>query len=136
MKWVFLSICLIAFVPYSQAKVAVIVHPANNIELDKEDVRKIFFGKRTFFESQKIHVVSRDRGSEAYDIFNNDFLEKSNSQYMSLWAKIIFTGKGKPPTEMSDDESVIDAISDDKYSIGYIEESNLDGSVKVVMFID
>ncbi|HUK01828.1 MAG TPA: hypothetical protein VLW26_06075, partial [Steroidobacteraceae bacterium] len=55
------------------------------------------------------------------------------SQVKATWSRLIFTGKAQPPKEMADSAAVKKAVAADPKTIGYIEKSAVDGSVKVVL---
>ena len=57
---------------------------------------------------------------------------KSGSQYKAFWSKLVFTGKGKPPKEMSGDAAVIAAVSANPDAIGYVSASAVTDAVKVI----
>jgi hypothetical protein len=50
----------------------------------------------------------------------------------AYWAKIIFTGRGQPPQEVRSSAELKKRIAQDPAAIGYIDESLLDDSVRVV----
>ena len=47
----------------------------------------------------------------------------------------MFSGKGKPPKEVTPDSAVKAYIAEKPNAIGYIDEANVDATVKVVMKI-
>ena len=74
-------------------------------------------------------------GSPIRGEFYKKVLEKEPSQVQAIWAKIVFTGKGKPPKEYKSSAEVKKAISENVNAIGYIEKSAVDDSVKVIATI-
>ncbi len=67
--------------------------------------------------------------------FYKKVLEKEAAQVQAVWARIVFTGKGKPPREYKSSADVKKAISENVNAIGYIEKSAVDDSVKVIATI-
>jgi ABC-type phosphate transport system substrate-binding protein len=69
-------------------------------------------------------------------VFRGDFekkvLNKSASQIKAYWSKLVFTGKGTPPKEVSSDAEVINLIKSNPNLIGYVDESSVTGDVKVI----
>ena len=57
---------------------------------------------------------------------------RSPAQVKAFWAKLIFTGRGRPPAVVSDREELIDRLIADPNAIGYIDSSYVDDRVKIV----
>ena len=58
-------------------------------------------------------------------------MRKSSSQIKAYWSKLVFTGKGKPPTELSGADA-IKFVAEKPYAIAYVDASKVDTSVKVL----
>lgn len=119
-------------ITYSVQAVTVIVHPSNNDALNKKNVKKIFLGKSKKFPSGG-QVLPIDLSSgEARAQFLDNVIGKSESQLKAYWSKLIFTGKGQAPKAVNNDNEVIKLVSANPNSIGYISDSAVTDSVKVV----
>ncbi len=117
----------------SNADVAVVVHPSNSSSLDEKTIKRIFLGKNKKFDNgNKIIPINQNQGSAARSEFGKKVVGKSDSQLKAYWSKLIFTGKGTPPDEKSNDAEVLKFIANTPDAIGYIDASAVDGSVKVV----
>jgi hypothetical protein len=76
--------------------------------------------------------MSLPEGEAITEEFLSTALGKDGSQYKSYWAKLVFTGKGTPPEIMSNNASMVSAISSNTSGIGFVASgTNVDG-VKVV----
>ena len=101
--------------------------------LSKNQVVDIFLGKASRFPDGSPAVpVDQAEGAAARDEFYAKFAGKSPAQLKAHWSKIIFTGRGQPPREVSNDAAVKKFITEHPNSIGYIEKNLVDGSVKVL----
>lgn len=49
------------------------------------------------------------------------------------WSKIIFMGRGTPPTALPDSMAVKRRVAEDPHAIGYIDQSQVDDSVRVLL---
>lgn len=119
----------------SSAETAVIVHPSNgNASLDQGTVKKIFLGKAKKFPdgSQAIPIDQGD-DSPVKKGFLDTVVGKSPSQLKSYWSKRVFTGKGTPPKQVGSGADVKKLVAENPATIGYIDSSEVDGTVKVVM---
>jgi ABC-type phosphate transport system substrate-binding protein len=53
----------------------------------------------------------------------------------AYWARLQFSGAVQPPPEISDSQSVRDLVRHNKNAIGYIEASQVDDSVRVILLL-
>ncbi|MDP5211602.1 phosphate ABC transporter substrate-binding protein [Pseudoalteromonas tunicata] len=112
--------------------IAVIVHPTNNNVIEVSDLKNLYLGKkRTFPDGTPAITLSLQEGLESNSYFNQTVLEKSDSQLKAYWSKLIFTGKGTPSKQVSQDE-LINLVASNPNTIGYIDSSVVTDSVKVV----
>jgi ABC-type phosphate transport system substrate-binding protein len=102
--------------------------------LSKSQVTDIFLGKTTRFpDGAPAVAIDQVEGSPARDEFYNTFANKSSAQVKAHWTKIIFTGRGQPPKSVPNSAEVKKLIAANPRAIGYIERSEVDGTVKVLV---
>ncbi len=125
-----LLLTTLLFSAISFAGVSVIVHPSNNASLDKKAIGKIFLGKKKKFPGggQAVPIDADSAKAE----FTKKVLGKSASQIKAYWSKLVFTGKGQAPKSVESDAEVIELISKNPNMIGYIDDSSVNSSVKVI----
>lgn len=117
----------------AMAEVAIVVHPSNDSKFDKSTIKKIFLGKsKSFSNGRTAILISAGSKESITDEFNKNVIGKSSNQVNAYWSKMIFTGKGTPPQEMSSVDEIISAISTNPDAIGYVDSSKVSDSVKVV----
>lgn len=122
--------CLVGAV---QADIAVVVNPANANTVSADDLNRLFLGRTSnFADGSKATPLNLAEGVAARDEFGTKVLNRSSAQLKAYWSKLVFTGKGTPPKELTDDAAVKAAVAADATAIGYISSSSVDGSVKVV----
>jgi ABC-type phosphate transport system substrate-binding protein len=113
--------------------VAVVSSTSTITSLSYAQVTDIFLGKINRFPNGTLAVpIDQVEGSPARDEFYATFAGKSPAQVKSLWAKIIFTGRGQPPKAVSNSIEVRKLLAANPQAIGYIERSSVDNSVKVL----
>lgn len=114
--------------------VAVVSAKSQVTALSKDQVVDIFLGKSSRFpDGSSAVAIDQIEGSAARDEFYLKFAGKSAAQLKAHWSKIIFTGRGQPPREVSNGIAVRKLLAENPNVIGYIELSQVDGSVKVVL---
>lgn len=115
------------------ADVVVVVSARSPVTvLSKDQVADIFLGKAVLLpHGEQAMPIDQAEGSAARAEFYARFANKSAAQMKAHWSKIIFTGRGQPPKEASNDIEVKKRVADNPNAIGYIEQNMVDGSVRV-----
>jgi ABC-type phosphate transport system substrate-binding protein len=113
--------------------VAVVSSTSTITSLSNAQVTDIFLGKVNRFPNGTLAIpIDQVEGSLARDEFYANFANKSPAQIKSLWAKIIFTGRGQPPKAVSSSTEVKQLLATNPQAIGYMERSSVDNSVKIL----
>ncbi|MBL4826455.1 MAG: phosphate ABC transporter substrate-binding protein [Spongiibacteraceae bacterium] len=116
------------------AEVVVIVHVDNAMtSINKTDLSRIFLGKiDTFPDGSKVSAINQISASGTRSSFDTDVLRKTTKQMNAYWSRQLFSGRGAPPPEVNGDIDVLQHISKNRDSIGYIDSSAANQSVKVL----
>ena len=113
--------------------VAVVSASSPVTALSKDRVADIFLGKVALLPNgEQVVPIDQAEGSAARNEFYARFTGKSAAQIKAHWSKIIFTGRGQPPMEVSSSDEVKKRVAENPKAIGYIERSAVDGSVRVL----
>lgn len=116
------------------AGVAVVVNPANADAFSDSDISRVFLGKKkTFASGGAIRALQPKEGDASRTVFVKGLLNKSEQQYKAYWAKLLFTGKGKPPQELGSSAAVKAEVAANVDAIGFIDAADVDSSVKVIL---
>lgn len=115
------------------AEVAVIVNPTNDSAMTSDDIAKLYLGKtKKFTNGQSAIPLDRTEGTDIRVKFLESTVSKDESQMKSYWSRLIFTGKGVPPKVVETDAEVKELVSRNPDTIGYIDSSSVDDTVKVI----
>jgi ABC-type phosphate transport system substrate-binding protein len=113
------------------AELVVVVNAKSSAgNLTQEQVSQIFLGNSSAFKP-----VDQAEGSPIRGEFYKKVADKEPSQVKAIWSKLVFTGRGKPPKEYPAGAEVKKAIEADPTAIGYIDKSEVDSNVKVVLSV-
>lgn len=113
--------------------VAVVSSNSSVTTLSRNQVADIFLGRASRFANGEPAVpLDQAEGTAVRDEFYTKVAGKAAPQVKAHWAKIIFTGRGRPPEEAPNSAQVKKLIVKNPNAIGYIERSMVDASVKVV----
>ena len=126
------ALCLLLSTPVF-AGTAVIINPNNTSSIDLELVKRIYLGKsKAFPDGSRAIPLTFETGNDLRDTFNKDVLGKSEAQYSAFWSKLVFTGRGTPPEMISNEQEMLTLVATNPNTIGFVDESKVDGSVKIV----
>lgn len=137
MKWIVMTLMglLLGLTAGLATADVVVVVPAGSpvTTLSKNQISDIFLGKASHFpDGAQAVPVDQAEGSAARNAFYFRFTGKSPSQIKAYWSKMIFTGRGQPPYERSNGVEVKKHLSETPHAIGYIEQNQVDDSVRVL----
>ena len=119
------------------ADVAVVVGASSGLtSISAGDAKNIFLGKADKLPDGSAAVpVYQPEDSAVHGAFRDAVLKKNASQLKAYWSKLVFSGKGNPPKEVDNGAAVKAHVTSASGGIGYIDASEVDGSVKVVLTV-
>lgn len=117
------------------AEVVAIVSAKNPVTaLSNNLVVDIFLGKANRFpDGSHAAPIDQVEGSAARNEFYLKFANKAPAQIKAHWSKIIFTGRGQPPREVSNSAEVKKLVADNPNVIGYIDSGMVDDTVRALL---
>jgi ABC-type phosphate transport system substrate-binding protein len=117
-------------VAIAQADVVVIGNLAAPA-MTKDEVTQFFLGK-----SQTMKPLDRPNSEPIKAQFYQKLSGQDLSQVKATWARLVFTGKASSPKELPDAAAVKKAVAADPKAIGYIDKSEVDSTVKVLLSLN
>jgi ABC-type phosphate transport system substrate-binding protein len=123
---------------FTNAQTVVVVGAQSSATaLTIEQAANIFLGKTSQLPGVGNAVVLDQSESQAIrDIFYTKVAGKSAAQVKSNWSRLVFSGKATSPIELSGSAEVKKVLAANPNSIGYLEKSDVDDSVKVLLSVD
>lgn len=132
-----ISLLCVSMASLARADIAIIANKNSDIDsLSPTQARKLWLGKiHKLPGTEKITVIDQSSSSLIKEAFYSKLAHKNKDQLKTHWAKIIFTGKAMPPKAVSSDKKVLDIVSANKNTLGYINSNSVTDNVKVLMSI-
>jgi ABC-type phosphate transport system substrate-binding protein len=130
-----LFVAILAAAPAARAADVVAVVSARSTvkALTPAEVADIFLGKEKRYPDGTPAVpIDQTEDSPVRERFYAQFAGKSPAQVKAHWSKLIFTGRGLPPRQVSGGAEAIKAVADDPRAIAYVAPSLVDSSVRVL----
>ena len=128
------SLCLLVSGP-ALAEIAIVVNPANPIK-DAEAVvlKRIFNGTMREFPESGITVSLLDQpmDTDIHAKFYRQMFNVTPKKMKRRRATYVFSGQGAAPSVLKGDEEILNRVATEVSSIGYMDASKVDGSVRVI----
>ncbi len=124
------ALLLVGVFGAAQADIVVVSGP-NGDPLNKDQLSNLYLG-RTFDRK----LIDLPEGTPLRDQFYKKVVDRDPAQVRAVWARVVFTGKGQAPLMLPDAEAIKKAVSTDPKAVGYIDKSQVDGTVKVLMTLN
>jgi ABC-type phosphate transport system substrate-binding protein len=105
----------------------VIVNPAADASLSKDEVSKAFLKK-----GSALVPVDQSKGAAVRDAFSKAVLGRPASAVATYWQQQIFAGKDVPPAEKGSDADVVAFVKSNPKAIGYVSAGADVSGVKAV----
>ncbi|WP_020210065.1 hypothetical protein [Gilvimarinus chinensis] len=132
MRNLLLALCMLA--PFSYAEVVVITNASGPDAMDANEVRDLFIGRsKTLPNGQPADPIDLETGQALREEFHSKVTGRSQAQYNAFWSKQVFTGKGQPPRTLNSAAAVKASVASTPGAVGYIDSSDVDDSVKVIL---
>lgn len=121
----------------SAAELVVIVSARSPVvALTSDQVADIFLSRTVRMPGgDEVQPLDLPVGHAVRDEFYSRVASKSPALMKAYWTRMVFTGRGQPPRELSSMASIRKLVADNPSMIGYIERSALDASVKTVLVL-
>jgi len=119
----------------SHADVVVIVSARNPLKaLSSEQAADLFLGNvGNFPNGAKAVPIDQGEDSPVRKAFYQKCSGKAPAQMNAYWARMLFTGRGQPPVESGDSDTIKRLVANNPSLIGYIDRDALDSSVKPLL---
>lgn len=129
-----LAVWLLPCFVFVHAGVVVVVGAKSPVgQMTKTQVADLYLGKARDFPSGGTAVLTIEDSGPAKSEFLDKVLGKSEQQARAIWARLIFTGAGAAPKEITSPAEMKKVLANNPNTIGVIDKADLDGQIKVVL---
>ena len=117
----------------AQAEPVVVVSASSSLgALTQDEVRQIFNGQTRRVSGISVKPLDLPSRGGARNDFYQQVLGKSAEQMKSYWARMIFTGRGMPPREVSSEQEMVLLVGSNRNFVGYLDAALVTPDLKVV----
>ena len=129
MPTLLIALCLLSSV--SRAELVIIGHHGGPDSITVQQVKDIYLNRSSRMpDGQRVVAFQLPAGNSMRDEFNDLITERNDAWLKSFWSRQVLTGKGHPPREVSSANSMKSVVSSTLGSIGYLDSTLVDDSVK------
>ena len=132
MKRIMFSLLLMLATTVQADPVVVVSANSSLGALTQDEVRQIFNGQARRVSGVSVKPLDLPSRGDAREAFYQQVLGKSAEQMKSYWARMIFTGRGMPPREVSGEREMGLLVANDPAFVGYLEETRVPSGLRVV----
>jgi hypothetical protein len=122
----------------AEADLVVVVNARSGVEhLTTDDVINIFMGRYRQLPSGIAALpIDQPETMPEKARFYRLLVNKELPEINAYWARLIFSGKTLPPQQARNAAEVMDWLTKKRGAIGYIERSQVDSRVKIVLELE
>ena len=122
---------------YARDTLYIITNTKNpTYSLSKQDIQNIFLGKiQSFPNGKPAKPINLSKGTASREAFMKKILKKNERSWRSHWARLLFTGKGKPPKEYKERQEIINLVAQKEQAIGYLI-GNIDKNSNITVLME
>jgi len=134
---ILIAVLLLVPVLANAEKMAIVVNKSSSLSsLSLAEAQQIFSGQLRSLNGMAVQTVDLPSGDAQRNFFYQKLLGRSPDQMRSHWARLIFTGKAKPPREASGSAEVLSLVGSSDGVIGYVPDEAVTERVKVLMLVE
>lgn len=128
-------VVLSLFQPVNAGDVVVIVSSSSPLSsITASQLSDIYLSKTgTTPDGRPVIPIDQADGTAIRQEFYLKATGKSRQLLKAYWSTLIFTGRAEPPREVADGAKMKKLVASNPGFIGYIDRSELDGSVKAIL---
>ena len=108
-------------------------------ELSSTKARMIYTGKtKSLGNVGRVKLLDWPKGSEQRSAFYRLLTNRSESDINSQWASLAFSGKARPPREMSntDESEIVSWLESNTKGIAYVPGEHIPDGAKVLLMVE
>lgn len=116
------------------AEIVIVVAHENKLKsLSRAELENIYLGKmNTLPDGQSVEPIDQQEDSDIRHEFYRDFIKRTSTQMKMHWSKLIFSGRGQPPRNVSGDKAMAEFLAEHPNAIGYLSKDQIDNRLRVV----
>ena len=102
-------------------------------EIPEQQLKRIFLGRQLYMDDDsRVRAFLPSVEQQSYKAFLKDHIGMVPSRYQAHWRRILFSGRGVPPTNLAADEDIIRRVSSNQGGIGIVSSKSDNPKVRFI----
>lgn len=133
-----LAIPLLVMSALAQAQdIAIIVSKQSPVaSLSQAEAQQLFSGQLRSINGHSVEALDMPGSDALRHAFYQQLLGRSADQMRAHWARLIFTGKARPPREVSNAGEMRALVTGNSHYVGYLPADQVPANAKVLLTIN
>lgn len=133
-----LLLLLLALPLRADGPLAVVVNPQCPLQtLTRQQTADLFLGTAKRLPSGEVALpIEQVLPEEIRSQFYLRLTRLSLPSIRSRWARILFSGQGRPPSQATSGAALLDLVATHRNAVGFLEQSQVTDRVKVVLILE
>jgi ABC-type phosphate transport system substrate-binding protein len=132
-----LVLYLVMLAPFVSADLVLVANPSSGIEhLTKSEIINIYLGRyrrlSTGSTAVPIDLAENSGNAENKAIFYRQLVNKNLAEINAYWSRLVFSGKTRPPKQVSNIEEALEFVANNPNALAYIDRSAVNSQVIIV----
>ena len=108
--------------------------PVSNLTLT--EAQQLFSGQLRSVDGHAVEALDMPGNDNLRNAFYQQLLGRNADQMRAHWARLIFTGKAKPPREVAHTDEMRALVTRSNNMIGYLPADKVPANAKVLLIIN
>ena len=108
--------------------------PVSNLTLT--EAQQLFSGQLRSVDGHAVEALDMPGNDALRNAFYQQLLGRNADQMRAHWARLIFTGKAKPPREVAHSDEMRNLVTRSSNMIGYLPADKVPANAKVLLIIN
>jgi hypothetical protein len=121
--WPILSLAELVVVTGQQSRVTT---------LTENEVRQLFSGQLRMISGQRVQPLDLPNNNKHRDEFYRKLMARTPDQMKAYWTRLIFSGRGQPPREVSGSQELRTLVTSAPEYIGYLPATDVNDQLRVL----
>ncbi|MCC1497635.1 hypothetical protein [Alcanivorax sp. 1008] len=118
---------------FAQAELVIVTNQDSPLSsLNQNEVKQLFSGQLRSLAGKPVQPLDLPAKDPTREKFYLHIMGRTPEQMRAYWTRLIFTGQGKPPREVSSSHELKILLGSSAEYIGYIEEEALTSNMRVL----
>ncbi|MCX2524048.1 hypothetical protein [Larsenimonas rhizosphaerae] len=129
-----LLVSLFLLCSHARADIAVIANPDSDIlTLERDDIVNIYMGRYNRLPRGELALPIDLAPLRAR--FYRALVQRELAEINGWWARLVFSGRGSPPHQVSEEATVFELVDHNPNALGYIDAADLRPATRVIFLL-